>query len=257
MTHRLRFAFALVLAVAAHVPAQQKKPPEKKETPHVIVAIPLGVPAGKTTKVTLRGLKLDTATEVRIRTPKATAKVLSKGKATVPTMQDAKNVGDTQIELDLTLPADTPEGAVDIVVVTSTGEAAPHKLLVEKTIPVIAEKEPNNGFKQAQAIALPQAVDGVISQNQDVDVFHFEGKAGQRVVIEVLAARYGSALDSYLTLHDADGRLLATSDDIEGSTDSRIDMMLPKDGAYFASIVDAHDTGGPAHVYRLVLKEKK
>jgi hypothetical protein len=257
MTCRFRLAMIVILASAASLSGQEKKPADKKDHPQVMVAIPLGVPAEKTTKLTLRGQRLDTATEVRIRTPKATAKVLSKGKATVPNMQDARKVGDTQIEVELTLPADAPEGVTEIVVVTPAGESSPHKLFVEKTIPVIAEKEPNNGFKQAQTIALPQAVDGIIGQNQDVDVFRFEGKSGQRIVIEVLAARYGSALDSYLTLHDEGGRLLATSDDIEGSTDSRIEMTLPKDGRYFASIIDAHDTGGPAHVYRLVITEKK
>ena len=257
MTQRLRLAVAVLLAAATALPAQDKKPPEKKDAPRVIVAIPLGTPAGKTTKVTLRGLKLDAATEVRCKVTKATAKVVSKGKAAVPNMQEAKTVGDTQVEVEVTLPADAPEGTAELTVTTAAGESAPHKLLVEKKIPVIVEKEPNNGFKQAQPIALPQAVDGTISQNQDVDVFRFEGEAGQRVVIEVLAARYGSALDSYLSLHDADGRLLATSDDIDGSTDSRIEATLPKDGAYFVSIIDAHDTGGPAHVYRLVVKEKK
>ncbi len=257
MTHPSRLALALCLAAEASLPAQDKKPAAKKDAARVVVAVPLGVPAGKSTKVTLRGLKLDAATEVRFRAPKATAKVLSKGKAAVPNMQDAQRVGDTQVEVEVTLPADVPEGAAEFTVVTPAGEAAPHKLLVEKAIPVLAEKEPNNGFKQAQPIALPQAVDGTISQNQDVDVYHFEGKAGRRVVLEVLAARHGSALDSFLSLHDADGRLLATNDDSEGSTDSRIELVLPRDGAYFVSVIDANDTGGPAHVYRLLVKEKK
>jgi hypothetical protein len=257
MTRRSRLALAALLLAATALTAQDKKPPEKKDAPRVVVAVPLGIPAGKTTKVTLRGLRLDTATEVRCGAPKATAKVVSKGKATVPNMQEAKHVGDTQVEVEVTLPADAAEGMSELTVVTPAGESAPHKLLVEKTVSVISEKEPNNGFKQAQPVALPQAVDGTISQNQDVDVYRFEGKAGQRVVIEVFAARYGSALDSFLSLHDADGRLLATCDDIDGSTDSRIEATLPKDGAYYASVIDANDIGGPAHVYRLVVKEKK
>lgn len=257
MTRRLRFALAALVIAASTLSAQDKKPPAKKDVPQVVVAVPLGIAAGKTTKVTLRGLKLDAATAVRCTAAKATVKVVSKGKATVPNMQDAKHVGDTQIQVEVTLPADAAEGTAELTVATPAGESAPHKLLVEKTIPVIAEKEPNNGFKQAQPIALPQAVDGTIGQNQDVDVYRFEGNAGRRVVIEVFAARYGSALDSFLSLHDADGRLLATCDDIEGSTDSRIEATLPKDGAYYATVIDANDTGGPAHVYRLVVKEKK
>ena len=254
---RLPLAVPLLVAALPLLLAQDKKPAEKKDAPAVIVALPLGVPAGKPAKVTLRGLRLDTATEVRFKAAKAHVRILKKGKAAVPDKQEAKQVGDTQIEIEVTLPADVPEGMVEFTVVTPAGESAAHKLIVEKTIPVLAEKEPNNGFKQAQAIALPQAVDGVIAQNQDVDVFRFQGKAGQRVLIEVLAARYGSPLDSFLSLHDAAGRLLATCDDIEGSTDSRIELTLPRDGAYFASIIDAHDTGGPAHGYRLVVRERK
>jgi len=254
---RLPLALALFLAGTPLVLAQEKKPPEKKDAPIVIVALPLGVPAGKGTKVMLRGLRLDTATEVRFKAAKASVRILSKGKAAMPDKQEAKHVGDTQVEIEVTLPADVPDGTAEFTLVTPAGESAAHKLLVEKSIPVIVEKEPNNGFKQAQPIALPQAVDGVIGQNQDVDVFRIEGKAGQRVVIEVLAARYGSALDSYLSLYDAAGRLLASCDDIEGSTDSRIEMTLPRDGVYFASVSDANDTGGPVHVYRLVVREKK
>ncbi len=244
----------LVVLPLCAVDAQDKKPPENKDAPTVRLAIPLGFPVGKATRIVLRGQKLDTATEVRFPDVKAAVKILSKGKATVPAMQDAKLIGDTQVELEVTLPSETPEGEVGLVVVTPDGDSAPHKLLIEKTIPVVAEKEPNNGFKQAQPIALPQAVDGVISQAQDVDVFRFEGRAGQKIVIEVLAARYGSALDSFLSLHDAGGRLLGTNDDIAGSVDSRLEVTLPKEGAYFVSVIDAHDSGGPAHTYRLVVR---
>jgi hypothetical protein len=255
MKPTLLVSILLLLPLCAAT-AQDKKPPEKKEAPTVRLALPLGLPVAKATRIVLRGQKLDAATEVRFPDVKATVKILAKGKATVPAMQDVKVIGDTQIELEVTLPAETPEGTVAVVVVTPEGESAPHKLLVEKTIPVVAEKEPNNGFKQAQPIALPQMVDGAISQAQDVDVFRFDGKAGQKIVIEVLAARYGSALDSILSLHDADGRLLGTNDDIAGSVDSRLEITLPKDGSYFASVIDAHDSGGPAHVYRFVLRSE-
>jgi hypothetical protein len=155
----------------------------------------------------------------------------------------------------VTLPADFADKEAGFTVVTPAGESAPHKLLVDKT-PTVAEKEPNNGFRQAQPVQVPQVIDGAIGQNQDVDVFRFDGHAGQQVVIEVFAARYGSSLDSFLTLYNADGQIIASNDDIEGTTDSRIEATLPKAGVYYLSVIDAHDTGGPAHVYRLVLRTK-
>ena len=111
-----------------------------------------------------------------------------------------------------------------------------------------------HGFRQAQTIRLPQVVDGAIDRPKDVDVFRFEGKAGQKVVAEVLAARHGSGLDSILTLYTAAGQVLATSDDMPGSVDSLIEFTLPADAVYFLAIQDAHDQGGPPNVYRLVLR---
>jgi hypothetical protein len=89
-----------------------------------------------------------------------------------------------------------------------------------------------------------------------VDVFRFDGNAGQKVICEVFAARFGSPLDSILTLYHAKGGQLASNDD-EGSTDSRLEITLPKKGVYYLSLIDAHDQGGPAHVYRLVVRLAK
>ena len=229
---------------------------EKKDAPRVIVAAPLGVVPGVATRVTVRGVKLDTATAVRFTDPRATAKVLSKGKAPLGKDQPAAKFGDTQVEVEVTLPPGSGPDAGSFVVVAPAGESPPHQLLVETVLPVIAEKEPNNGFQVAQAIALPQVIDGAIQHPQDVDVFRFEGKAGQQVVFEVLAARHGSALDSILTLYDGAGREIASNDDADGSADSRLEVTLPRAGAYYVSLIDANDQGGPDHVYRLVVRPR-
>src|SRR5262249_41963454 len=193
--------------------AKRKKKVEKKVEPQVIMVIPLGASPGKTTKLTVRGMKLDGAKEVRFSDPKVTAKILSKGKAAVPD-KNADKVGDTQLVAEVTLPAELPGEPLPVVVVTPAGESKPHALLVETALPVLAEKEPNDGFRQAQPVPVPCAVDGLIERPRDVDVFRIEGKAGQQLVLEVLAARHGSALDSILTLYDATGREVASNDDM-------------------------------------------
>ncbi len=251
---RVLFLLTAALLTATYAPAQQK-PADKKDSPRPLVCIPLGVVPGVETKLIIRGQRLDNATEIRFGDVKATVKIVNKGKATVPNMQDAAKVGDTQIEATVTLPADFADKEIAFTIITPAGESEPHKLLVDKT-PTIAEKEPNNGFRQAQPIQVPQVIDGAIGQNQDVDVFRFDGKAGQQIVIDVFAARYGSALDSFLTLYDADGHIIASNDDSEGTTDSHIEATLPKAGVYYVSVIDAHDTGGPAHVYRLAIRTK-
>lgn len=233
--------------------AQGKKKDDKKVQPQVMMVIPLGAAPGKTTKLTVRGLKLDAAREIRFANAQVKAKIVSKGKAAVPDKNPEK-VGDTQLVAEVTLPAGLPGKPLPFVVVTPAGETKPHPILVETSLPVVAEKEPNDGFRQAQAVPVPGAVDGVIERPRDVDVFRIEGRAGQRLQLEVLAARYGSALDSILTVYDAEGREVASNDDIKDSVDSRVEVTLPRDGTYYACIIDAHDQGGPEHVYRLVIR---
>lgn len=242
-----RFFLALLpLALLA-----QPKKPDPKNQPRVVVVMPLGMAPGGTSKLTIRGLKLDTATEVRLPGTKGTVKVLSKGKAGVPNMQKPEKVGDTEVQVEITLPADVAEGTVPLVVVTPGGTTEAHKLLVQRV--VIAEKEPNNGYRQAQPLTLPALVDGAIGSPQDVDVFRFEGKAGQKIVAEVFADRHSSALDGVLALVDDRGAILASNDDAEGA-DPKLEITLPRDGTYYVSLIDAHDQGGAAHVYRLAVK---
>lgn len=248
----LRFGAVSALLLAFSFTAAQEKKPEKKDYARVCVCIPLGIPAGAPTKITIRGQKLDTATELRFLDPNVTAKILKHSKSPPPQKQEPNQVGDTVLEAEVTLPSGMAPGDGHFVVVTPGGDTAPHQLLVNKG-PVIQEKEGNNGFKQAQVVTVPQVIDGAVPSAQDVDVFRFEGQAGQRIVCEVLAARYGSALDASLTLYSAAGRIVASNDDHNGSADPRIEVVLPETGVYYLSLSDAHDQGGPAHVYRLVI----
>ena len=129
------------------------------------------------------------------------------------------------------------------------------------TLPECNETEPNNNAKQAQRITLPQIVNGRIAQPGDVDVFRFEGRAGDQVVAEVVARRLGSPLDSLLRLTDASGRVLAWNDDHEDKemgllthhADSYLCARLPQDGVYYAQLADSQQHGDGAYGYRLRL----
>jgi hypothetical protein len=234
--------------------AQDKKKPAPKSEPRVLFAIPLGAAPGKTSKLTLRGNGLDNAKDVKILDGKGSVKILSKGKAGVPDKNPDK-VGDTQIEIELKLNDKLTGDSVSLVVVTPNGETKPHAVLIEMVLPVIAEKEPNDGFRSAQAVTLPIVIEGAIGRPKDVDLFRFEGKKGQKLHAEVLASRHGSPLDALLTLYDAKGEPVAANDDfVKDHRDAKIEATLSADGAYYLSLIDAHDTGSALHVYRLVVK---
>jgi hypothetical protein len=250
----LLLALSLFVLVPASPTLALKKLPPPKDTPKVLMSGPLGVPVGATTRIKLRGLRIEGATEVRCL-PRGTAKLLTKSKVGVSNQEDVNRVGNSVVEIELTVPADLPPGNLTIVVKTLAGESAPHIVLIDRA-PVLAEKEPNNGFANAQPLALGQVVQGAIGHALDVDTFRFAGKVGQRVVLEVFAARHGSALDSVLTLYDDKGNKFAENDDFGDSTDSRIAITLPRTGTYYAAIMDAHDLGGAAYVYRFSVRGK-
>jgi hypothetical protein len=226
------------------------KPPKPENLPKIVVAAPMGVVPGATTRLTLRGRKLDKITSVRCQA--AIVKLIKTG-----TTGDIPRVGNTQAEIELTLPPGFIGSTVDVIVADATGESKAHALIVDMKLPVV-EKEPNNGFTHAQPIAIGQTVAGAIDRGFDVDVYRFEGRAGQRIVAEVIAARFGSPLDSILTLYTGDGQTVAANDDLDGTTtDSRLETTLRRDGPYYLVVVDANDRGGPAHVYRLSLHAKR
>ena len=116
------------------------------------------------------------------------------------------------------------------------------------------EKEPNGGFRQPNDVKLPQTIRGTIDPANDVDVFRFTARAGQKVRLETFSAGYGSMLDPILTLHDATGRTLISDDDAKQGRDALIRFTITREGAYFVSVIDAHDRGGAAFGYLLELR---
>jgi len=226
---------------------------QKADRPQVLVAAPLGVTAGQPTRVTLRGLRFDGG-EVRCHHPKVTVKLLDKpAKVAGVQPQMAESLGDATVDVEVTVPDDAAPEFVTLAVVTPAGESRPHKLLVDDAL-VVVDKEPNNGFPTAQPLTLPATVSGAVQAAQDVDVFRFEGKAGQTVNCEVLANRLGSPLDGSLTLYDAAGVALAVADDTADTRDPVLTFTLPKTGTYYLALIDADDKGGPSHVYRLLVR---
>ena len=230
---------------------------EKKQTGPVITAIaPLEIVPGTTVTLHIRGLRLDTAAGITFAgegTP-LTVQIKEKKKADLLNGLEAKDIGDTQVEASVTVPADLPVGTVRFTVTTPDGTTPSHDLRVAEAATLIEEKEPNDGFQSAQPLEFGKTLRGSIKADKDVDVFQFKAQAKQCIHAEVRAARLGSLLDGVLNLFDARGNLVATCDDFAGGRDSQLDVTLPADGKYFLTVQDAQDRGGIWHAYELELK---
>jgi len=132
-------------------------------------------------------------------------------------------------------------------------------------LPACEEIEPNDSSANAQAVRPPVVVDGRVDRPGDVDVFQFSGTADQEMVVEVVARRVGSPLDSLIRLTDDAGRLLAINDDYEHkdgylhadygllthAADSYLRTRLPADGTCYVHLSDAQAQGSQACAYRL------
>jgi len=224
--------------------------PAAKDTPVIQYPVPLVVTPAAKVKVTLRGQKLEAVTEVKSADAKVTAKLVGKGKkAGVPNNYPANKLGDTECEVELEFAKDYSPESVALTAVAPAGSSEPYKLIA--VAKPVAEKEPNDGFAQAQAVALPFALEGVISKERDVDCFKFEGKKGQKVKFEVLAARLGAPTDALLTLYDDAKGVVAIADDSGESPDPILEAKLPRVGTYFLVVIESSDLGGAQFGYRL------
>ncbi|MGP1383496.1 MAG: CHAT domain-containing protein [Thainema sp.] len=94
----------------------------------------------------------------------------------------------------------------------------------------------------------PGLITGELNQNSQVlndgsyyNAYTFEGVTGETVIIEMSS----HAFDTYLILLDSGGNLIVENDDGGGSTNSRIVLTLPSNGAYriYANSYDAGATG--------------
>jgi hypothetical protein len=243
---------------------QEKKPDDKH--PKLLFASPLGIVAGTQTKLTLRGLRIDETSEVQATVGDAIIE-LKLGERRKEGGDNAKRSGDSQVEIELAIPADA-KGNLKIVAVAPVGTTEPYVLPVNTAEELEQEKEPNNGLdlslvgrsstteaRSSQPLPLGKVMLGRIERSQDVDVYAIELAAGQKTVVEIQARQLGSPLDAALTLFSARGNVQASSDDTSESADGRIEF-TPSEGRYFIAVMDANDQGGPHHGYRLTVRQQ-
>ena len=238
------WASAMVLA---------EEPP--KAAPGITAVDPASLVSGSRITLKIRGFHLKGATGITF--PKAggvTAEIKEKKDSTAPAGFDNKFAGDTELLAEISVPAEFPAGLLEYVIATPAGAAA-GKFPVLASATAIEEKEPNNGFREAQILAAGQVVRGNLGADKDVDVYQFPAKAGQALKVSVTG---GSPLlmDATLQCYDARGQFLAAIDDAT-TRDPVLTFTPVVDGPVLLCVSDAHDKGGVWHSYWLTVEETK
>ncbi len=242
----------IALGCSSTLPAQEKP----AERPKIIAVSPLTLMPGANVHLKIRGLKLRDATEVRVSGAPAgvRAEIVEKKAAEVPNGLDGKLFGDTLVEVTLPVPDEPSAVGIHLSVITPSGTTPTAEVRIALPGSFVPEKEPNNGFREAQPTEFKRTIFGTVKEDKDVDVFRFAAQSGQRIVAEIFAARGPSLLDPVLTLCTAQGQILATSDDSLGR-DARLEARLTSTGDYLLVVQDAHDRGTVWHGYELMLGE--
>ena len=252
-------AAAILIPVFGTRGAEETKPaPPKPGPPRVLLCEPLAVEIGRLGKVGLRGTDLTNATRVEVVLPGGplAAELSGFELVTPPEGFEASRAGNQRLNVMLA-PSLVPADAGPVIllrVTTPLGVGAPHRLLHVPRGSLVGEREPNNGFREAQKLLSGQYVLGTIDSPTDVDVFGVSLAAGEQLVAEVWADRLGSLLDPSLTLHAPGGAILKVQDDGPERAlgrDARLTWAAPNAGRYFLSLSGVTERGGPLHSYVL------
>ncbi|OYV83243.1 MAG: hypothetical protein B7Z73_16280, partial [Planctomycetia bacterium 21-64-5] len=212
------------------------------QPPAVNYPAPAAVVPGASTDLTLFGANLAAPTALWTNLPSAKIEL-------APGIEGNGTKAD-QVVYRCTLAAEAPVGVYAFRLATGKGVSNTRLLMVDD-LASVADNGNNKSLATAQPLTFPTAVDGA-AEAESYDFYKLTVPSGQRISVEVVARRLGSALDPVVRLLDAAGRELAYSDDEPGiGADCRFVYQAPTAGDYYLELRDIRYQGSPNHRYRL------
>ena len=112
------------------------------------------------------------------------------------------------------------------------------------------EQEPNNKMAEGSPAELPNAFNGILQEDGDIDYFKFTARKGQNWEVECYGRRIRSPIDAVMYVYDAKGKRIASDDDGR-RPDCYFRFKVPADGEYYLRVNDHLRRGGPEFVYRV------
>jgi hypothetical protein len=115
----------------------------------------------------------------------------------------------------------------------------------------VDEDESNDTIGRSDGVLLPGTAFGKSNDDEDQDVYRFNGVAGQALIVDIDAQLFLSEADMVVELLDNSSRLLFANDDFDGR-DPRFNIVLPYTGTYYLLVYDLdRDEGTTDHYYSL------
>jgi hypothetical protein len=215
--------------------------PAAAQMPTLDALLPRGGQRGTEVELELRGKKLGGALDLMFSDPALELVELEQESA-------------RRVTARIRIAAAAPPGPRWVRLRTSSGLTNLLNFSVGAS-PHVTEAEPNGSADEAQLLDLTGGgaitVRGVV-EREDMDVFRVEGRAGERLSVEVEAMRIGSRLDAAVSLVDSRGFVLRSCDDVAfARQDPAFSVELPEDGPYFIRVRQAAYRGDKDSHYLL------
>ena len=222
--------FIFLVAVSLSVPAFAS-------SPVLTNILPRGAQRGVETEVVFNGQRLEDAQELMIYEPGIE-------------VAEFAVVNGTQVKAKLKIAPTCILGTKHIRIRAASGLSDLRTFRVG-ALPNVPEVEPNSDFKNPQAIANNVTIEGII-QNEDVDYFVIDAKAGDRITAEVEGIRLGDTMfDPYVAILNEARFELSTSDDAALVwQDGVATIVAPADGKYIVQIRESSYGGNGNCYYR-------
>lgn len=224
---------ALVLLASSRATAQSVCLP----APRLLTTMPMGGQVGTEVEITISGDHLDDADQLAFSDPRITAR---------PKI-DAAGKPEPNKYL-VTIAADCPPGLYEARVMTRLGMSA-SRVFAVGTFPEVTVAKPNTSLAAAMELKVNSVCNAVMT-TRAVDHYTFEGRKGQRIVVECATRGIDSKLEAVAIIGDAAGRDLLVE-----RRGGLLDFVVPEDGKYVVKVHELTFKGGRDCFYRLVLQE--
>jgi hypothetical protein len=155
------------------------------------------------------------------------------------------NVPETPVTLE-GIPSNAASGSTLNTVIKTEGGLSNSFPIYLSGLKILEESTTNPDFP------FPCTINGRIFKPGETDIFPIKLKKGESIIAEIRARRLGSELDSFLTITDDKGKIIASNDDQSNATkDSYLTYTATVDGIFKIQVRDLLNRGGPGFNYLL------
>jgi hypothetical protein len=248
-----------ILVLSISVPTFQSL--AQTTPPTVTVTTPSGIQRGTTATFIVEGTGLDGATVMVFSEPGLSGKVIEVSavpesvlalepkviRSSRPYFEEPPKV---QAQVQITAESWMAPGTHQFRIITPNGSSTPGRIVVSP-YSEIHEREPNEAFTEAQELALPMTIHGLLAKPGDTDVYGFQAKAGQEIVFIANTGGLGSRLDPVMEVLSLEGKRLGYN--LDDRDRNLLGFKVPADGAYYVRVSDYQQGGSIRHFYRLTM----